>query len=52
MLKEGINFLILYISRACKWLKGVLTNLQKYVNQIDTRAYGEYTITEIYFRQN
>ena len=52
MLKEGINFLISYSSRACKWLKGVLANLQKYVNQIDTRAYGEYTITEIYFRQN
>ena len=36
IVKEGITFLFIYCSRSCKWRISVLTNLQKYVNQIDT----------------
>ena len=37
--------------RACKGRKGFPICLQKYANKIDTRKYGDYTITENYFSQ-
>ena len=52
ILKEGISFPLLYVSRYCKQIKTVLTNLHKYVNQIDIVTYGDYTITKIYFGQD
>ena len=47
-LKEGITFLLSLGSRVIEWRK-YIDELQKYVNQIDTRRYHDYTIDEIYF---
>ena len=41
ILKEVITSTLSSSTRAYKWRKGVITFLQKYVNQIDTRIYGE-----------
>ena len=50
--KKGINSPLLPSARYCKWRKNVLTCLEKYVNQIDTRTYGDYTINENCFSQD
>ena len=52
ILKEGIIFHQSYDLIACKWRKGVLTNLNKYVKQIDTRTYFDYKSTENYYSQD
>ena len=49
ILKNGIPFLLLSSTRALKWRENVLIRLDKYVNQIDTRRYGDYTITDHFF---
>ena len=49
ILKDVINFSISYSARAFKWRKKGLTGLQKYVNQINTRRYGDYTTNDNYF---
>ena len=52
ILNESINFTLLYGSRAFKRRENVLTGLEKYAKQINTRTYGDYTITENYFIQD
>ena len=49
ILTNGITFTFSYSIRAFKRRKNVLTCLEKYVNQIDTRRYGDYTITDHLF---
>ena len=46
ILKEGNTFPLSSSSRAFNWGKIILTSLNTYVNQIDTRTYHGYTITE------
>ena len=41
ILKEVITSTPSFSARAYKWRKSVITFLRKYVNQIDTRIYGE-----------
>ena len=52
ILEKGITFPILSSARACKCRKGVLVFLEKYVNQIYTRTYSDYRITENCFSRS
>ena len=49
ILTNGITFTLSYSTRAFKQRKKFLNCLEKYVNQIDTRIYGDYTITDHLF---
>ena len=49
ILKICIPFPLSYSLRAFKQRENVLTCLGKYLNQIDTRRYSDYTITERVF---
>ena len=44
ILKEGIILPLSYSVRSCNKSNSVLNSLQKFVNQIDTRTYHDYTI--------
>ena len=47
ILTNCITFTLSYSARAFKWRKK-LTGLDKYVNQVDTRIYGDYKITDYF----
>ena len=48
-LTDGITFCLSFSAIVFECINNVFTGLEKYANQIDTRRYGDYKITDCYF---